>query len=105
MNTNQLQKNVKQYEKTVRDELQNLSNIISQINLKQFNNENANSEIKRYNKSLAKYKKAYKNLSTNIKFLKAQNFMSFEEEMELDKLLESFELEFKETTKYVNLHL
>ena len=103
MNATQLQKNVNQYEKTVRSELQNISHIVSQINLKQFKEENATSEIKSYKKAVTKYNKALNGLKTSTKFLKAQNIMTIQESMELDKLLNEFESEFEETTRYVNL--
>ena len=103
MNAVQLQKNVEKYEKNIKTELNKLSTIVSQINLKQFNSEDATIEIKKYKKSVENYKKSLNGLNTSLKFLKAQNVMTIEETMSLENLLQEFQNEFEETTKYVHL--
>ena len=103
MNAAQLQKNASKYEKNVRRELENLSSIVSQINLKKFQNEDASKEMKRYKKSVANYEKSLNGMKTTLKFLKAQDFMSVEDILDLENLLKKVEKEFEETTRYVNM--
>ena len=60
-------------------------------------------ELKKYNKSIANYKKAMSGLNTNFKFLDAQNVMTIQEKMAIEEELDEFQNKFKEITKYVNL--
>lgn len=103
MNANQMIKNVRNYEKTIRQEFDKLSHIISQINLKKYQDEDITTELKKYNKSITNYKKAISGLNTNFKFLKAQHVMSLEETMEIENELKGYEQRFKEITKYANI--
>jgi len=103
MNANQMIKNVRNYEKTIRQEFDKLSHIISQINLKKYQDEDITTELKKYNKSITNYKKAISGLNTNFKFLDAQNVMTIQEKMAIEEELDEFQNKFKEITKYVNL--
>ena len=94
---------VKKSEKNVREALDNMSTIISEINLKKFKQEDATNEIKKYRKMEEKYKKGISTLQTSYKFLKTRKILTLEEMMEVEKELDKFEQEFQEIKKYVNV--
>ena len=98
-----LSQQIKKNEKNVRDALDVLSKQASELNLKQFNNEDATAEIKKYRKTVDKYKKSLSALNTTFKFMKSKNVMTVDETLIIENELKEFENSYAKITKYVNI--
>ena len=98
-----LSQQIKKNEKNVRDALDVLSKQASELNLKQFNSEDVTNEIKKYRKTIEKYKKAMSGLNTAFKFMKTKNVMTIDDILEIENELKDFEIEFQKITKYANV--
>lgn len=94
---------VRKNERSVQDALNQLSKQVSDINLKQFNNEDATAEIKKYRKTVDKYKKSLSALNTTFKFMKSKNVMTVDETLIIENELKEFENSYAKITKYVNI--
>ena len=97
--TTQVRKN----ERSVQDALNQLSKHVSDINLKKFNGEDATAEIKKYRKTVEKYKKSLSALNTTFKFLKSKKVMSVEETLAIEEELKEFENSYEKIVKYANM--
>ena len=98
-----LSQQIKKNEKNVRDALDVLSKQASELNLKQFNSEDVTNEIKKYRKTIEKYKKVMSGLNTAFKFMKTKNVMTIDDILEIENELKEFEIEFQKITKYANV--
>ena len=103
MNNTELIRKVKQLDNNMKSELSNLSKIVSELNLRQFKNEDATIEKRKFNKAQSNYQKYLNGLKTNFKFLKAQRVLSVEDTIKIEKSIEEYETEYGKIVKYLNL--